>query len=90
VALPAGWSILLYTDGLVEGRVDDCSDRLGEVGLLGLIAAYVAEHPGWRSDPEALQRALITSATQLNGEELSDDVALLLVGSRDATAPPHG
>jgi serine phosphatase RsbU (regulator of sigma subunit) len=90
VALPAGWSILLYTDGLVEGRVDDCSDRLGEVGLLGLIAAYVAEHPGWRSDPEALLRGLITSATQLNGEELSDDVALLLVGSRDATAPPHG
>ncbi|MEA2149090.1 MAG: hypothetical protein QOD69_920 [Solirubrobacteraceae bacterium] len=90
VSLPVGWSILLYTDGLVEGRVDDCSDRLGEVGLLGLIAAYVTEHPGWRSDPGALLRALISSATELNGEELSDDVALLLVGSRDATARTHG
>lgn len=84
--LPAGWTILLYTDGLVEGCVDGGTERLGEDGLRSLLADYVAQRPDWRDDPQALLRQLITRATELNGEELSDDVAMLLVGSRGAAA----
>jgi serine phosphatase RsbU (regulator of sigma subunit) len=30
---PAPWSVLLYTDGLIGGRVGDAGDRLGQDGL---------------------------------------------------------
>lgn len=84
--LPAEWSILLFTDGLIEGTVDGGLDRLGEDGLHRLIADYVSRCPGWRNDPRGVLRELITRAQELNGEALSDDVAMLLVGSRDLAA----
>jgi serine phosphatase RsbU (regulator of sigma subunit) len=80
--LPAGWVILLYTDGLIEGRVGPGSERLGEQRLRELIAAHVIETPDWRGDAGGLLTALIARADELNGEELSDDVAMLLVGAR--------
>jgi serine phosphatase RsbU (regulator of sigma subunit) len=49
--LPAGWSILLFTDGVIEGGVGGGPDRLGEDGLQRLIADYVGRRPGWRGDP---------------------------------------
>jgi serine phosphatase RsbU (regulator of sigma subunit) len=79
--LPSEWSILLYTDGIIEGS-DGGSDRLGEDGLRGLIADYVGREPGWRQRPHDLLRQLVARTTQLNGEELSDDAAMLLIGSR--------
>jgi serine phosphatase RsbU (regulator of sigma subunit) len=80
--LPPDWSILLYTDGAVEGG-DGGSGYLGEDGLRRLIADYVEREPGWLRDPHDLLRQLITRTKELNGEELSDDVVMLLVGSRD-------
>jgi serine phosphatase RsbU (regulator of sigma subunit) len=80
--LPPDWSILLYTDGAIEGR-DGGSGYLGEDGLRRLIADYVQREPGWLRDPHDLVRQLITRTNELNGEELSDDVVMLLVGSRD-------
>jgi serine phosphatase RsbU (regulator of sigma subunit) len=82
VELPERWTILLYTDGIVEGRVGAGSERLGEEGLHRLIAERIAERPDWRERPEALLDELIASAERLNGGELSDDVAMLLVGAR--------
>jgi hypothetical protein len=38
----------------------------------------VERFPDWRSDPHALLRRLIARAEELNGEALTDDVALLL------------
>ncbi|MEA2298257.1 MAG: hypothetical protein QOF77_1193 [Solirubrobacteraceae bacterium] len=88
IELPAGWSILLYTDGLIEGLVDGGPDRLGEDGLHALIADYVAGHD-WRAEPDGLLRELIARSTEPGGEELGDDVAMLLVGSREAAPPAH-
>ncbi|MGA2929284.1 MAG: fused response regulator/phosphatase [Solirubrobacteraceae bacterium] len=79
-SLPAQWAILLYTDGVIEGRVGEGADRLGESGLRRLVGDYVARDPGWRRDPDALLRCLVTRTRELNGGELGDDVAMLLVG----------
>lgn len=78
--LPAGWTILLYTDGIIEGRIASGPERLGEEGLHRLVADRIAARPDWRERPRALLDELIEEAERLNGEALSDDVAMLLVG----------
>jgi serine phosphatase RsbU (regulator of sigma subunit) len=83
--LPTDWSLLLYTDGIIEGG-DGGSGRLGEAGLRGLIAEHVEREPGWRHRPYDLLRRLVARTTELNREELSDDAAMLLVGSRETPA----
>ncbi|MEA2301271.1 MAG: hypothetical protein QOE44_1806 [Solirubrobacteraceae bacterium] len=88
--LPPSWSILLYTDGLIEGRVDAGPDRLGEDGLHRLIVDHLDRLPDWRADPDGLLRQLIERATDLNGDELSDDVAMVLVGTEDDRSGPNG
>jgi serine phosphatase RsbU (regulator of sigma subunit) len=80
VSLPEGWAILLYTDGLIEGHVGAGRERLGEAGLHRLISERMQAQPSWRQDPQSLLEMLIESAERLNGEALSDDVAMLLVG----------
>jgi serine phosphatase RsbU (regulator of sigma subunit) len=80
--LPEDWSLLLYTDGITEGGAGSGSDRLGDDGLRRLIAGYVEREPGWRDDPHGLLAQLIIEAEELNGRELTDDVAMLLVGAR--------
>jgi serine phosphatase RsbU (regulator of sigma subunit) len=86
--LPPGWTILLYTDGIVEGRIGDGSERLGEAGLRRLIAELIAARPDWREHPDALLEGLIAGAETLNGGELTDDVAMLLVGARAGAEQP--
>jgi len=85
VQLPRDWTILLYTDGLIEGRIGSGAERLGEEGLHRLIAEQISQRPDWRTEPDALLDGLIAAAERLNGEELSDDVAMLLVGPRIET-----
>jgi serine phosphatase RsbU (regulator of sigma subunit) len=80
--LPKDWTILLYTDGIVEGRIGAGSQRLGEAGLRDLLAQRIAQRPSWREQPELLLDELIEDAERLNGGALSDDVAMLLVGAR--------
>ncbi len=79
-SLPTAWTILLYTDGIIEGRIGDGPERLGEEGLHRLIADQIAKWPDWRKQPRALLDELIEDAERMNGEALSDDVAMLLVG----------
>jgi len=83
LTLPDQWSILLYTDGIIEGRVGAGMERLGEEAFHRLISERVKAGPGWREQPEALLEELIAEAERLNGGELSDDVAMLLLGARD-------
>jgi serine phosphatase RsbU (regulator of sigma subunit) len=83
--LPAGWAILLYTDGIIEGG-DGGTGRLGEAGLDWLIGDYVQRNADWRRRPHDLLAHLIARTTELNGEELSDDVATILVGTRELAA----
>lgn len=83
LALPESWTILLYTDGIIEGRIGDGMERLGEEAFHGMIVERIAGRADWRERPETLLEELIAEAERLNGGELSDDVAMLLLGARD-------
>ncbi len=74
VDLPDVWRLLLYTDGLVEGRVGEGSERLGSDRLVALLAQAAAD------DDHTLVDRLIATAERLNGGALSDDVTVLLLG----------
>jgi serine phosphatase RsbU (regulator of sigma subunit) len=71
---PHEW-LLLYTDGLIEGRVHGGPDRLGEDGLLALAKDLRARG----LEPQLLVDGLIDEARSLNAGELTDDVAVLLL-----------
>jgi serine phosphatase RsbU (regulator of sigma subunit) len=79
--LPDGWAVMLYTDGVIEGGDGD-SGQLGEDGLRRLIGEHVGREPDWRHDPHRLLRHVIARTTELNGEELSDDMAMIVLGCR--------
>lgn len=74
VSLDGDWRLMLFSDGLIEGRVGTGSDRLGLDGLLDL--ARRSEH---YRDTGPLLDDLIGSAMALHGGELSDDVAVVVV-----------
>jgi serine phosphatase RsbU (regulator of sigma subunit) len=69
------WAVLLYTDGLIEGRVDDEDGRLGVDGLIELVRAY--RRRGGQLD--RLPDWLVGQAEERNGGPLADDVAMLLL-----------
>lgn len=76
------WSLLLYTDGLIEGRISRGPYRLGTEGLLGLMRDALGAppfDPGKVSDDALLSR-LIETVRDLNNGDLNDDVALLALG----------
>ncbi|MGY1436550.1 PP2C family protein-serine/threonine phosphatase [Streptomyces reniochalinae] len=79
VTLGRSWSLMMYTDGLIEGRVDegrtDSRERLGQQGMLDLVARRLAEG----ASGEGLLEATMTEVRRLNGGELTDDVAVLLL-----------
>jgi serine phosphatase RsbU (regulator of sigma subunit) len=82
--LPAEWSLLLHTDGLIEGRGGNGDgSRLGQDGLLELLASRDVAH----ERPEDLLRELVAAVRELNGGELLDDLATVLV-SCDARRRP--
>lgn len=64
------------------------AERLGGEGLADLVAAEVRRQPGWRARPGAFLDRLIQRVEGLNGGDLVDDVAVLLVGAlpRSGTA----
>jgi serine phosphatase RsbU (regulator of sigma subunit) len=77
IRLDGSWSILLYTDGLIEGRIGKGSERLGSEGLMDLIrdALGAADQPG-----EELLDQVIDRVRELNGGDLDDDLAVLALG----------
>jgi serine phosphatase RsbU (regulator of sigma subunit) len=83
VELGQNWSVLMYTDGLIEGKVGAGPDRLGSEGLIKLIekerAQGAAELVPDRQANEQLIDAVITRARELNGGDLEDDLAVLVV-----------
>lgn len=82
VMLLEDWTILMYTDGIIEGRVGDGPERLGEAGLRCAIDELLREEPAWREAPGELLERLLHRVERANGGPLADDVAMLLVGSR--------
>ncbi|WP_354641256.1 PP2C family protein-serine/threonine phosphatase [Kitasatospora camelliae] len=75
LALRPGWRLMLYTDGLVEGRVGADSRRLGQEGLIDLIA----EHHAAGLTRGRLVDSALAEVEELNGGALTDDVAVLLL-----------
>ncbi|ROQ67264.1 serine phosphatase RsbU (regulator of sigma subunit) [Streptomyces sp. 840.1] len=81
VELGGSWSLMLYTDGLIEGRIGTGTQRLGQDGMVAMINRQLAEG----LTGEALLEAAVTQVRELNGGELTDDVAVLLL-DRDEDA----
>ncbi|MEU8539266.1 fused response regulator/phosphatase [Streptomyces sp. NPDC048717] len=85
VDLGASWSLLMYTDGLIEGRsAGPGSPRLGQEGMLDMINRQLAA--GLRGEP--LLEAAVTEVRSLNGGELTDDVAVLALERLETAAGP--
>jgi PAS domain S-box-containing protein len=80
------WTLLCYTDGLVEGRSAPGSvERFGIDALEATVAELLASTGGLE---EMLDR-LLDVVHQANGGDLSDDLAILCL-SRAAGGPGHG
>ncbi len=86
VKLGEAWSVLLYTDGLIEGRIGHGSERLGSEGLVDLIAEAVDDPVGHPDDDELLDR-LVDRVRALNGGDLDDDLAILALGCAPVDEP---
>lgn len=68
------FSVLLYTDGLVEGHIGEGSERLGAARLLELVGKLQPDTPDGHESSIA---GLIEHVEMLAGGELIDDVAAL-------------
>jgi sigma-B regulation protein RsbU (phosphoserine phosphatase) len=77
----AGDSVYFFTDGFTEGRRADGAP-LGVGGLCELIDAHAAREPRQRL-------AQITAALTQAGDELHDDLTVLVVEDRVASATPR-
>ncbi|HYQ64947.1 PP2C family protein-serine/threonine phosphatase [Actinophytocola sp.] len=73
VELGDRWTVLMYTDGLIEGRVGTRRRRLDVDGLIELVDA--AHRQGLGDD--ALLNQVISAVQELNGGALDDDMAVV-------------
>nr|WP_296065648.1 fused response regulator/phosphatase [uncultured Actinoplanes sp.] len=69
------WSLLMYTDGLIEGHTGSGNERLDVDGLCAVLDEPVAAGVPL----PALPAWLVGRAEQANGGPLADDVAMLLI-----------
>jgi serine phosphatase RsbU (regulator of sigma subunit) len=88
VVLGDSWSMLIYTDGLIEGRIGTGPERLGSDGLTELIEKHLhaTRSAGkWERRPrdERLLDRLVDHVRELNGGDLDDDMAMLVLGFPD-------
>ncbi len=75
VELGDAWSLMMYTDGLIEGKVGAGTRRLGQEGMIELMGRQWKE--GLRG--EELLEALVAEVRALNGGDLTDDLAVMLL-----------
>lgn len=81
VALPPRWSLLLYTDGLIEGR-HSSGEVLWTDGLLGLLRDATRGSASWREDPAAMLDDVMDRVRTLSLARSDDVAAVLLVSDR--------
>jgi serine phosphatase RsbU (regulator of sigma subunit) len=79
VALGPQWSLMFYTDGLIEGKAGPDRRVLGPEGLLNLIAAS-SSGPSAPGFEDTLADTLLKTVERLNGGPPADDVAVIIVG----------
>ncbi|MFD5429599.1 PP2C family protein-serine/threonine phosphatase [Streptomyces sp. NPDC127084] len=75
VELGGAWSLMMYTDGLIEGRTSPGGERLGQEGMVEMVNRGLAA--GLRG--EGLLDATVAEVRELNGGDLTDDLAVLLL-----------
>jgi serine phosphatase RsbU (regulator of sigma subunit) len=85
VPLGESWTLLMYTDGLIEGKISAGPERLGSDGLTKIIEEWLrADRPAgpWQRQPrdERLLNSVVEQVRQLNGGDLDDDLAVLALG----------
>jgi len=79
-----GWTLLCYTDGLVEGlRAPGSSERFGSDALAETVTGLLATGRGL----DAMLDGLLAAVRDANGGELSDDVAILCVARSVRPSP---
>ncbi|GAA4431151.1 SpoIIE family protein phosphatase [Actinokineospora soli] len=76
VKLGAQWSVLLFTDGLIEGRIGAGAERLGPERLAELAGQFAAAGGDWRA---SILDDLVRTVCALNRGDLVDDVAALML-----------
>lgn len=76
------WALLLYTDGLIDGRIGDGSERLGEERLVELLGRHGATNLAGLADAGPLLDEIVTEVERMNGGDLTDDVAMVVVTAR--------
>jgi serine phosphatase RsbU (regulator of sigma subunit) len=83
VTLPADdWTLLLYTDGLIDGRTGNGGRRLEVAGLRSMITSALARG----LPPEGLAPWLVEQAEAANAAPFVDDVAMLVLTPAGRTA----
>jgi serine phosphatase RsbU (regulator of sigma subunit) len=80
------WAMLLYTDGLIDGRVGEGPERLGEQRLVELLEQRVDGDVARLADASPLLDELVTEVERLHGGDLTDDVAMVVVAARNGGA----
>jgi serine phosphatase RsbU (regulator of sigma subunit) len=82
VELGDHWALLMFTDGLIEGRINRGPYRLGTEGLTGLVHDALGPPPfdTGRVCDEGLLGQLISEVRDLNSGDLNDDIAILGLG----------
>jgi serine phosphatase RsbU (regulator of sigma subunit) len=81
VDLPPRWSLLLYTDGLIEGR-HSSGDVLWTDGLLSLLREATQGPMPWREDPAAMLDGVMERVRSLSLARIDDVAAVLLVSDK--------
>src|SRR6266545_3708608 len=72
------WTLLCYTDGLIEGlQAPDSTERFGVEALSATASRLLAEQAGI----DGLLDGLLDVVHQANGGDLSDDIAMLCVAA---------
>lgn len=80
VMLGDEWTLVVFTDGIVEGHDGDGTERFDTASL-----ARTANRAGAESSPAHLADVLVDAAERANGEPLKDDVALVILSTRPPT-----
>ena len=82
VRFAGDWGMLLYTDGLIDGRIGNGSERLGEHRLVELLQRCGAADVARLADASPLLDDLVSEVERLHGGDLTDDVAMVVVAAR--------
>lgn len=79
------WAMILYTDGLIDGRIGDGPERFGEARLVALLERCGVSDARDLADASPLLDELVTEVERLHGGDLTDDVAMVVVAAQQGS-----